>query len=87
MAFGAGWSPCIGPMLGSILIVAGSQDTILKGILLLATYSAGMALPFILISIFINSMLSFMKKATRLMGIINKCCRRSSDHHRDFTDL
>nr|WP_321395719.1 cytochrome c biogenesis protein CcdA [uncultured Desulfobacter sp.] len=73
MAFGAGWSPCIGPMLGSILIVAGSQDTILKGILLLATYSAGMALPFIVISIFINSMLGFMKKATRAMGIINKC--------------
>ncbi|MGD9687379.1 MAG: cytochrome c biogenesis CcdA family protein, partial [Desulfobacter sp.] len=73
MAFGAGWSPCIGPMLGSILIVAGSQETILKGVLLLATYSAGMALPFIVISIFINSMLSFMKKATRAMGIINKC--------------
>ncbi len=73
MAFGAGWSPCIGPMLGSILIVAGSQETILKGVLLLATYSAGMALPFIVISIFINSMLSFMKKATRAMSIIIKC--------------
>ncbi len=73
MAFGAGWSPCIGPMLGSILIVAGSQETVLKGVMLLAVYSAGMALPFILMSIFINSMLTFMKKATRVMGIINKC--------------
>ena len=73
MAFGAGWSPCIGPMLGSILIVAGNQDTILKGIWLLAVYSAGLALPFLLISVFINSMLPFMKKAMRLMGIINKC--------------
>ena len=73
MAFGAGWSPCIGPMLGSILIVAGNQDTILEGVWLLAVYSAGMALPFILISIFINSMLSFMKRATKLMGIINRC--------------
>jgi len=73
MAFGAGWSPCIGPMLGSILIVAGSQDTILQGVLLLATYAAGMALPFIVMSVFINSMLGFMKKATRAMGIINKC--------------
>lgn len=72
MAFGAGWSPCIGPMLGSILIVAGSQDTVAKGIWLLAVYSAGLALPFILISFFINSMLSFMKKAKRVMGIINK---------------
>ena len=73
MAFGAGWSPCIGPMLGSILIVAGNQDTIFKGIWLLAVYSSGMALPFILISIFINSMLPLMKRAMRVIGIINKC--------------
>ncbi|WP_022667647.1 cytochrome c biogenesis CcdA family protein [Desulfospira joergensenii] len=72
MAFGAGWSPCIGPMLGTILIVAGNQETVLKGVWLLAVYSAGMALPFILISIFINSMLDFMKKATRMIGIINR---------------
>lgn len=72
MAFGAGWSPCIGPMLGSILIVAGSQDTILKGVWLLAVYSSGLALPFILISLFINSMLPIMKKASRIMGILNK---------------
>jgi cytochrome c-type biogenesis protein len=72
MAFGAGWTPCIGPMLGSILIVAGNQETILSGVWLLAVYSAGLALPFILISIFINSMLGFMKRATRLIGIINK---------------
>ncbi len=72
MAFGAGWTPCIGPMLGSILIVAGNQETILNGVWLLAVYSAGLALPFILISIFINSMLGFMKRATKLIGIINK---------------
>jgi cytochrome c-type biogenesis protein len=72
MAFGAGWTPCIGPMLGSILIVASNQETILKGVWLLAVYSAGLALPFILISIFINSMLSFMKRATKLIGILNK---------------
>jgi cytochrome c-type biogenesis protein len=72
MAFGAGWTPCIGPMLGSILIVAGNQETVLNGVWLLAVYSAGLALPFILISIFINSMLGFMKRATRLIGIINK---------------
>lgn len=72
MAFGAGWSPCIGPMLGSILIVAGGQETVMEGVWLLAVYSGGLALPFILISVFINSMLSFMKRASRLMGIINK---------------
>ena len=72
MAFGAGWTPCIGPMLGSILIVAGNQETVLKGVWLLAVYSSGLALPFILISFFINSMLGFMKRATRLIGVINK---------------
>ena len=72
MAFGAGWSPCIGPMLGSILIVAGNQDTVLKGILLLAVYSAGLALPFLILSFFIHSILDIMKRATKLIAIINK---------------
>ena len=72
MAFGAGWSPCIGPMLGSILIVAGNQDTVLSGILLLAVYSAGLALPFLILSFFIHSILDIMKRATKLINIINK---------------
>ncbi|MBT3175879.1 MAG: cytochrome c biogenesis protein CcdA [Desulfobacula sp.] len=72
MAFGAGWSPCIGPLLGSILIVAGNQDTVLEGVILLAVYSAGLAIPFIAISIFINSILEFMKRATRFIGVLNK---------------
>ncbi|MFU8770753.1 MAG: cytochrome c biogenesis CcdA family protein [Desulfotignum sp.] len=72
MAFGAGWSPCIGPLLGSILIVAGNQETLSQGIWLLAFYSAGLALPFILMSVFITSLMTVMKKATRYIGIINK---------------
>ncbi len=72
MAFGAGWSPCIGPLLGSILIVAGNQETVLEGVLLLAVYSAGLAIPFIAISIFINSILEIMKKATKFIGVLNK---------------
>lgn len=71
MAFGAGWSPCIGPLLGSILIVAGSQDTVWQGVALLGVYSLGMALPFILMSIFINFLLVFIKKATRLLRYVN----------------
>ncbi|MDH3956991.1 MAG: cytochrome c biogenesis CcdA family protein, partial [Desulfobacteraceae bacterium] len=59
MAFGAGWSPCIGPLLGSILIIAGSQETVWQGVLLLGIYSAGLAIPFIIISIFINFLLVF----------------------------
>jgi cytochrome c-type biogenesis protein len=71
MAFGAGWSPCIGPLLGSILIVAGSQDMVSQGVLLLGVYSAGLALPFIIMSIFINFLLIFMKKASRVVKYVN----------------
>ena len=67
MAFAAGWSPCIGPLLGSILIIAGSQDTVMEGVLLLATYSAGMALPFVLMSVFIHLILNFIKKANKAL--------------------
>ena len=72
MAFGAGWSPCIGPMLGSILILAGNQDTVMKGVMLLGVYSAGIALPFVLISFFITRLLDIMKKTTKFIGYINK---------------
>ncbi len=72
MAFGAGWSPCIGPVLGSILIVASNQNTIFDGMLLLALYSLGIAIPFILISIFITRMVETIKKATKYIIYINK---------------
>jgi len=71
MAFGAGWSPCIGPLLGSILIIAGSQETVWQGIVLLSIYSAGLAIPFIIMSIFINLFLGFVNKASRLMKFLN----------------
>jgi cytochrome c-type biogenesis protein len=71
MAFGAGWSPCIGPLLGSILIIAGSQETVWQGIVLLAVYSAGLALPFIIISVFIHLLLIFIKKASRVLQYVN----------------
>ena len=71
MAFGAGWSPCIGPMLGSILVIAGSQDTVASGMMLLAVYSAGLAVPFIFISVFINYLLVFVRKASRIIRYVN----------------
>lgn len=54
MAFAAGWTPCFGPVLASILIYAGGAATIYKGILLLFIYSMGIAIPFILTTLFIN---------------------------------
>jgi len=72
MAFGAGWSPCTGPQLGSILALAMGKGTIWHGIGLLSVYSAGMALPFVAISIFINYILVFVRKTSRFMPVFNR---------------
>jgi len=71
MAFAAGWSPCIGPLLGSVLIMAGSKETVLEGILLLSVYSLGLAMPFFLMSIFIDRLLVFLKQARKVLRYIN----------------
>lgn len=67
MAFAAGWTPCFGPVLASILIYAGSATTISKGVYLLFIYSLGMALPFMLTAIFINVFIKFLNKAERFI--------------------
>jgi len=71
MAFGAGWSPCIGPLLGSILIVAGNQDTVVHGMTLLSVYAAGLAVPFLVLSIFIDSLIVLIKKVSWSIKYIN----------------
>lgn len=71
MAFGAGWSPCIGPLLGSILILASSQETVTQGIGLLSVYSAGLALPFIVLSIGIGYAVGFIRRTTKALRYIN----------------
>ncbi|HEC61914.1 MAG TPA: cytochrome c biogenesis protein CcdA [bacterium] len=63
MAFGAGWTPCIGPILASILFLAGTSSQGLKGTLLLAVYSAGLGIPFILAGLFFSS---FQKQMERI---------------------
>jgi cytochrome c-type biogenesis protein len=65
IAFAFGWSPCIGPILGAILLVAGSKDTIGEGILLLAVYSAGLGIPFLLTSLAINKFFSATSRIRR----------------------
>lgn len=71
MAFGAGWSPCIGPLLGSILIVAGNQETVLDGIGLLSVYAAGLAIPFLVLAVFVDSLLILIKKVSWTIRYIN----------------
>lgn len=54
MAFGFGWTPCIGPILGGILAIAGSKSSVSEGVLLLAVYSAGLGVPFLLTSLAVD---------------------------------
>lgn len=71
MAFAAGWSPCIGPLLGSILIVAGNQETVGSGMALLAFYAAGLALPFIVLSVSVHYLLLLVRRLAQALRIIN----------------
>jgi len=71
MAFGAGWSPCIGPILGSILSIAMNQETVWQGMGLLAVYSAGLAMPFIFLSVFINFLIVFIRKMNKVVRYVN----------------
>ncbi len=70
MTFGAGWTPCIGPILGSILIYASTKDSILYGMELLAVYSIGLGLPFVISALAINIFLSYMKRIHRYMRYV-----------------
>jgi len=62
IAFAFGWSPCIGPILGAILALAASKDTVWEGIQLLAVYSVGLGIPFLLTSIAINQFFAVTKR-------------------------
>ncbi len=67
VTFAAGWTPCIGPVLGSILLYAATANSALYGIKLLAVYSLGLAIPFFIVSLAFNTMLSSMPKIQRYL--------------------
>jgi cytochrome c-type biogenesis protein len=62
VAFAFGWTPCIGPILGGILAIAGSKNTVSEGITLLAVYSLGLGIPFLLTSLAINQFFTAAKR-------------------------
>ena len=64
-AFAFGWTPCIGPILATILVLAGAEDTVFKGVLLLAVYSLGLAVPFLLTSLGVDRFLAFYTRFRR----------------------
>ncbi len=72
LAFGFGWTPCIGPILGSILALASIEETLSRAIMLLIFYSLGLAIPFILSGYLIQRFLLFSKNFKKNINLISK---------------
>jgi len=72
LAFGFGWTPCIGPVLAAILGVAASRDTVGQGAVLLAVYAAGLGLPFLVAAAFSQPFLRLMSRFRAHMGLVEK---------------
>lgn len=67
LAFGFGWTPCIGPILGTILTASAASATVTEGVILLAIYSAGLGIPFLLAAVFTDSLAIHLRNI-RLIG-------------------
>ncbi len=72
VAFGAGWTPCVGPILGTILLYASSVDSMATGVGLLAAYSAGLGLPLFLASLGVPTFLARFRKSARFLPIVSR---------------
>src|SRR5258708_1443007 len=71
MAFAFGWTPCIGPMLGAILTVSAASATVAKGVTLLAIYSLGLGIPFLLVAVFTGGLLARLKSIGRVGRLLH----------------
>jgi len=71
VTFAAGWTPCVGPILGSILLYASTAKTAGTGVLMLGAYSLGLAIPFFLSALALNRFLDFFDRFKRLMPIVS----------------
>jgi len=72
LAFAFGWTPCIGPVLAAILAVAGSEETIWRGAALLAVYSAGLGVPFLLAATALEGFTRLAARFRRSMPVIER---------------
>lgn len=72
LAFGFGWTPCVGPVLASILLLSTTADTVNQGIALLAAYAAGIAVPFLAAALFTDPFLRLMLRVRRHLGLVEK---------------
>jgi len=67
VAFAAGWTPCLGPVLGSILAYASTRETVMQGVILLSLFSIGMSLPFVALGLAAGAVLPRLRGASRFM--------------------
>ncbi len=74
ITFAAAWTPCVGPILGSILVLAATKESMLGGVWLLSIYSLGIAIPFIISALLINSFLAHFAKFRKWMGVVKFVC-------------
>lgn len=72
LAFAFGWTPCVGPVLASILLIAGAEDSVGQGAGLLAAYAAGIGLPFLAAALFVRPFLGFLKRFRGHLGAVEK---------------
>jgi cytochrome c-type biogenesis protein len=72
LAFAFGWTPCIGPILAAILAVAASKETVAKGASLLAVYSAGLGIPFLIAAFAIEPFAAFIARFRVYLGVVEK---------------
>ncbi|MCT7375461.1 cytochrome c biogenesis CcdA family protein [Chelativorans salis] len=72
LAFGFGWTPCIGPVLGPILTLAGGRETVGEGALMLGVYSAGLGIPFLIAALFSEAFMRFLQRFRMHLGRVEK---------------
>ena len=92
LAFAFGWSPCLGPILAGILTYASTQETVGQGVFLLAVYSAGLGLPFLMTSLGLKKFLGFYNRFKRhlrtvemISGVFAPCSHNVSLEIRSFS--
>jgi cytochrome c-type biogenesis protein len=71
VTFAAAWTPCAGPILGSILVLAGAKASVVSGAKLLSVYSLGIAIPFFATALAVNYFLEFFKRFNKIVSVIN----------------
>jgi len=71
VVFAAGWTPCVGPILAGILVLAGQLDTIGQGMLLLTAYTLGLGIPFLLVGLAFGPLSRWLRKMNRYLGVVS----------------